>query len=362
MKRPGALSLVFVCILASCQTLQRDIEFSSVDESALTDITALEDRIVRLDRGYTRQELAGIRRQITDLERKSIQDEVYKARVAALSGRLFLFEGKNSDAGRQLSLSEDLDAGNVQARVLSIRREQDPQRRLALIDSYPEADSAGELQIERGLVLSALQRFSEAVAAFDTAFAQLSGREVYRETYQAGRDQAWELRDTAGIGNSTAEIVRRPAVTWRDIIELTKNETGLLRFLTAGRDFPTGELFNRLLERSFIPLSQNVNLKDWPAAKPALNDTVLRGGAAWYLWRLLAENRADRGLLTRYSSRYVNRPNAASPILDIPLGSPYFDSVLGCVEREIMALPDGKNFVPNETIRGAAFLAMLKKL
>jgi hypothetical protein len=54
--------------------------------------------------------------------------------------------------------------------------------------------------------------------------------------------------------------------------------------------------------------------------------------------------------------------NPRSPIADLPLLSPFFDSIMGCVESEYMALPDGRNFAPAEQIRGAEFLTMLKKL
>jgi len=85
---------------------------------------------------------------------------------------------------------------------------------------------------------------------------------------------------------------------------------------------------------------------------------VLRSGAAWYIWHLLAENRADRTILTRYSSRYGER----SPIPDILRSSVFFDAVLGCIEREFMSLPDGKNFNGQANVGGAEFLIILKKL
>jgi hypothetical protein len=88
-----------------------------------------------------------------------------------------------------------------------------------------------------------------------------------------------------------------------------------------------------------------------------LRTTLLRGGAAWYLWHLLAENRG-RALLVRYSSRYPDR----SPIPDLERHSAFFDSVLGCVERQFMALPDGRNFQAVLPVSGSDFLAMLKKL
>jgi hypothetical protein len=164
-----------------------------------------------------------------------------------------------------------------------------------------------------------------------------------------------------GAEAATSEIVQRPAVSWQDVIQLTKTETRLLAFLTAGREWSNEELFSRLAERSFIPSAQDVTLTEMPAGTPAISGLVLRSGAAWFLWRLVAENRSDKTLLTRYSTRYRNARNPASPIPDIPLESVFFDSALGCVEREIMTLPDGRIFAPGENIRGAAFLNMLGK-
>jgi hypothetical protein len=146
------------------------------------------------------------------------------------------------------------------------------------------------------------------------------------------------------------------------LVEITKSETDLLRFITAGRDWPAEIIFTQLLERSFIPITQDAARTEWPYTKPSSSEIVLRSGAAWFLWHLNAEKRANRGLLTRYSSRYANTPNARSPIGDLEIRSPFFDSVLGCVESEFMSLPDGRNFMPNERVKGSEYLSMVKKL
>jgi hypothetical protein len=213
-----------------------------------------------------------------------------------------------------------------------------------------------------GIGLSICRRFAEAAAAFDTAFI-LKANLVYRNTYQPDRERAWELRNTdTAAGSKAAAIVDRESLNWGDLIELTKSETDLLRFLTAGRDWPAAELFTRLLERSFIPYTQDVTANEWPHTKPRLDEQVSRAGVSWFLWHLYAENRADRGLLTRYSARYAARQNPRSPIADLPILSPFFDSILGCVESEFMALPDGRNFIPAGPVRGAELLAILKKI
>jgi len=191
----------------------------------------------------------------------------------------------------------------------------------------------------------------------------LKEKPFYQENYGSARDRAWELRNIGeGTGSKTVEIAARDGVSWRDLLEITKTETDLLRFLTAGRDWSSDEIFRRLLERSFIPLSQDVKLTEWPQATPRPDETVLRSGTAWFLWHLFAENRANRGLLSRYSSRYANTPNPRSPVGDLPLNSPFFDSILGCVEWEFMNLPDGRNFIPTDRVRGSTVLEMLKKI
>ncbi|MDR1420772.1 MAG: hypothetical protein LBI86_10390 [Treponema sp.] len=349
--------------LFSCQSLQRDrLVDMPYDEPFNRDITELEERIVSLDRNFSREGAAAVRRRIGELEKNPLPDTGYGASLAAFSGRLFILEGKQADAQKKLRDSRSLSPGNIQAAVLALRLETDVQRRLAMIDREIGLEAAGELQIERGRALMELRRYREAAAAFDTAFST-DLNPVYRDTYRAARDRAWELRDAeAGTGSKTQAIVEKDGLSWTDLIELTRGETELLRFLTAGRDWPTPEIFDRLLERSFIPLTQDVNAKDWPAAKPRAGEQVTRSGAAYYIWRLYAENRADRGLLTRYSAGYAARPGSRSPVADLPLLSPFFDSVLGCVETELMSLPDGRNFNPAEKVRGAEMLAILRKI
>jgi tetratricopeptide (TPR) repeat protein len=285
--------------------------------------------------------------------------------MAAWSGRLYLMEGRSSDAQREYRNSRNLSPVNTPQTVLSFRLERDPQKRLALIDASLEADpETGEFLLERGRILLDLNRFSEAVAAFDASFIFLGEKPFYEEAYKPFRDKAWELRDLRAEGGRTMEIVGQDEISWTDIIELTKNENAeLLRFLTAGRDWPAADIFSRLLERSFIPATQNIETLDWPQTKPPALQAVTRAGASWFLWRLYAANKgAGQGLLTQYSSRYSTTRGGRSPIPDLPLLSPYFDSVLGCVESEFLSLPDGRNFMPNEKFRAPEYLAALRKL
>jgi tetratricopeptide (TPR) repeat protein len=365
-----------VFLLFSCRSLQRrDIHIHSIDESAMADLARIEENIVRLEFAPTERALIESRRDITSLA--GIPDNDFQAILSAWSGRLALLEGRPEEAVRDLRRSQTLMRGNWPSLILESRMERSAERRLAFLDEalnqllrsefrqveLTDNPGQGELQIEKGRVLLELNRFSEAVASFDSAFNLLENKPFYRENYSASRNRAWDLRiidgDTEG---RTLQLVQQDGISWLDLIEITKTETDLLRFLTAGREWPSSEIFNRLLERSFIPLTQDINLTEWPQTSPSPDEIVLRSGTAWFLWHLHAENRAARGLLSRYSSRFANMPNARSPVNDLPLLSPFFDSILGCVETEIMSLPDGRNFFPEERIRGSAFLGMLRRL
>jgi tetratricopeptide (TPR) repeat protein len=353
--------------LAGCQSMQTDRLYSSGGELAA--ITELESAIVPLDvktEAERRTALGEAREKVTSLEKSGIKDRNFEGRLSAWSGRLFLLEGKRREAEAALKKSESLSPGNTEARVLFIRMENDPSLRAGLAEAaIAEADGGsffgknGEFRIELALASLEQNHYREAAAAFDAAFPQLSP--VYAESYGALREKAWALRNLEGTGGKSAEIALKSEINWEDALELTVAESELLRFITAGQSWPAGDLFKRLYDTSVIPPTQKINVVSVYGGLPdktALRDPVLRAGAAWYLWHLLAENRGDRSILTRYSYRYPGR----SPIPDLPRDSIFFDSILGCVEREFMALIDGRNFNGAGTVSGTEFLEMIKKL
>ena len=361
-------ALVMACIaLSGCRTtmnVQRDIILPVIDEETHEGLAEIEEIIIRLDgAGATREDIIQARRQLAALE-GTVADAVFEAALAAWSGRLFLMEGRISDARREFNRSHSLSPYNLPSLLLSFRLEQNPEARLSMIDESLQIEgNRGELLVERGRVLADMRRFLEAVAAFDAAFVLLTEKPFYEETYRVFRNRAWDLRDLDhGADIRVVELAGQGELSWRDLIEITNSETDLLRFITAGRDWPVETLFTQLLNRAFIPNTQDTTLLQWPASRPTSAEVVLRSGVAWFLWHLHAENRANRGLLTQYSSRFANIPNARSPIPDHDIRSPFIDSILGSVESQFMTLPDGRNFMPHERVRGPDYLLMVRRL
>jgi tetratricopeptide (TPR) repeat protein len=366
--------LVLVCVaaalLSACLSLRKDIFIDNQQTQADANLAKIEAAIVPLEAAGAARgrqgDITSARQMIAALEKETATDADYAGKLIAWSGRLAIVEGRYSEATRLYRQSSAASPGNIPSVILGIRLEGDPAKRLEMIESElslagQRAAGVGELNIERGRSLIDLNRFSEAAGAFDIAFS--SGLDaVYTESYGALRNRAWELRNTSDVAAGTLDMLTRDSLGWASCIAIAKNETQLLHFISGGRNLSDTELFNRLLERAFIPYTQDVGITEWPTIKPNVNDIVTRAGAAWFIWHLYAEARANRGLLSRYSARYATGANPRSPITDIPPLSPFFDSVLGCVETELMSLPDGRNFQPAHPIRGAELLTILKKI
>ena len=368
---------MLLCITASlfsaCLSLMKnDILIDNQRDQTDTNLAKLEAAIVPLEAAggnearRRQSEITSTRQMITGMEREASADADYSGKLIAWSGRLAILEGRYSEATRLYRQSISVSPGNIPSVILGIRLEGDPSKRLEMIErelaaARQNAAGTGELNIERGRSLLELNRFSEAAGAFDTAFS--SGLDtVYSESYGADRNRAWELRNTAGVAAGTLDMLGRDSISWSDCIAIAKNETQLLRFITGGRNLTDAELFTRLLERAFIPTIQDITVNEWPRTRPNAGDAVTRAGAAWFIWHLYAEARADRSLLTRYSARYAIGANPRSPITDVPPLSPFFDSILGCVETELLSLPDGRNFRPAQPMRGAELLTVLRRI
>jgi tetratricopeptide (TPR) repeat protein len=373
MKKIIFFLFITAAFFSSCVSLKKDISLNSQSSQSDKNIEAIEEAVVPLEAVGGAQarsrpsEVTAARQLITNKEKEASADAEYTGKLLAWSGRLAIIEGKYSDAQRLYRQSTAASAGNVPAIILGIRLEGDPAKRLEMIEKelaisgrQSSAVGFGELQIERGVSLTETNRFAEAAGAFDAAFATGINK-VYKDNYVNMRNRAWELRNTSGVATGTMNMMQ-DRITWNDCINIARNETQLLRFISGGRNLSEADFFTRLLDRAFIPYTQDIAVSEWPKTKPDRGEFVTRAGAAWFIWHLYAEMRADKALLSRYSTRYATGANPRSPIADIPPLSPFFDSILGSVETELLSLPDGKNFRPAQPIRGSEMLSVLKKI
>lgn len=337
----------------SCSTLQSDRMLTMADDSLEAELTELTLMIVPLDRNPDSENKQKARAYIDELEGRKIEDTLFRARLAAWSGRLYLIEGNKKNAKKLYKTASHLVSLDPAVTVLSARLENLAEIKLAILEKGRSfTDETAIIDIEKGRTLCELGRWSEAVAAFDTAFPKLPA--VYRGTYAAERDNAWNLRGIdSHITKFTVDISTKQAILWKDAIDMVQAETTLFSFITGDAVWTTEKIAAALCDKELIP-QKELN-------SAFLTTNILRSDAAFFLWHIHSHRQGKPALLTRYSPRYKNIQNGVSPIPDIALTDVFFDSVLGCIEWEFMALPDGTHFRPTDTVKGALFLNMIHK-
>lgn len=334
-------------LLASCATVQRDLTVERLPEDGYAVLDSHERDLVLLEAQPDRAALDALRSRLAETGARPVLERTWSARLAALAGRAALLAQDRPVADRELRKALSLNPADEVARVLEVRLERNADKRKALLEeALKTAETQVRLRAELGRILLAEGRYAEALAAFDASLPFLP--EPYEAVYGAERRRALALRDASAPAGS-ALLSDRP-VSLQDLAALVQAESSLVDFLTGGKDWAPGILFERLRAGGFYP-------------DPAAPGTAAarRGEAAFLLWHLAANRRNDRSLLRRYSDRYRARPNPASPVPDVPLEAPWFDSVLGCVEREIMELPDGRNFRPLDPVSGLEFYRWLRR-
>ena len=120
------------------------------------------------------------------------------------------------------------------------------------------------------------------------------------------------------------------------------------------------DLIKRLEKSGYLSAPVDQNNLDKTSQDITKSKTISRKMAARFLWNLYVQNKGKQAQLTKYSSRYAKLSTAKSPIADITLQDKDLDAVLGVIENEIMELPDGKNFNPDDNITVIEFIASLK--
>ena len=359
MKKGQGLVIAALSVLAMACTSLQDV-YVNIDELEKSeDIQRIERALAFLDGDYL---VHGSDRSFNkadfvtnctavakDAEKALKVPELQKlpqARLLALQGRAYQLAGNDGRAKNLSAQSAAAYAGDTQNVILASRLGQG----VSLDAKEHDAAENALLTLEKAIQSFASGAYADAAAGFDTAFLSLDP--YYREAYGASRDKAWDLRTVDG--EKTA-VLLSDAVTVSQMLSLTQDNTNLLFPYTAGKTLSGDDLYKRLSAAGLLnPVSQPLtDKKQLPAAK----DVVTRTLAARYLWNLYVSGKAS--LATRYSGQFAA---AGSPIADVPLDSPDFDAVLGCVENEFLSLPDGEHFAGEKTISAVELNAGLGKI
>ena len=372
----GIFAGILLGALTGCtSTLQEDI-FDSTEASALMlgAISEYEEKFIVYDAEYTMKgkiESSGISELHTNIENKLSQthEPALLAHLQAMDGLLYYMENKTKRAQDFYKEAKTNQSDDIYVLLLGIRLEKTTENSLAKMEEILSYDGKnGTIMLEKGKLLYKKNQYDKAVAALDNAFLIFDGEKKpkYREVYKPFRDNVWKLY-SAGIDDSVLNGSLKSAdlakpLTKDLMLKITMENTKLLEDFTGGGKISNAELTKKLTSYGVFSAAIDKNNSQNTAFAITNSNAISRIMAARYIWNLYVKAKGKPEMLTRYSTRYAKMANPKSPIKDVDIKNPDFDAVLGVVETELMELPDGKSFQPDNILTGVDFLAIIKKV
>jgi hypothetical protein len=340
-------ALFAAAVATGCATVQRDVLVRAAGDADFSRLDALADESAALRAAPDANALARARSDAAAMRAQAPLNDDYRARLAAISGDLALLAGDRGAASAALAEAQAARGDDEWVFLLRSRLAEKPEaKEAALLKGLSSASSTDLLKAELGLLRYKQGRYREAVASLDDALGRL--REAQRSYYGPVREAALPLVGAEDSPRGSAAYVASDPVSLLGLAVIVQENTGLLNYITGAKAWASGALFARLSGAGLFgpgPVAQG--------------DPATRSRAAFFFWSLVAAREENDGLLRAYSGKYASRGGV--PVPDVALGSWYFDAALGCVEREILSLPDGESFSPDATISGAEALKAARK-
>jgi hypothetical protein len=349
---PAALTVLAACLTlaaSGCRTLPADQVARSATEEETAALQVLELQLLGLKLAPDAVRLSALRAELDHAAARPGWGRLAQAQVQALRAEAALQAGDRSAAKSLAEAASRLSDETEGLWLVRAEMEPNAARRLATLETgLQRARPKGRLLCERGRELLQAGRYAEAAQDLDEGLRGLDS--AYRALYGADRDRALSLAQAAREAGGSAPAARTEALegplNQRDMVERAFRETRLLSSLSAD---PSPAY------ASVLPALRSAGLLLEPAAAPEAQAS--RKAVAFFLWGLIARTEHDPGLLTGYRQKY-----SFSPVPDVAVEEPWFDAVLGVVERELMDLPDGVNFHPEEAVSGLEYLSILQRL
>lgn len=366
----AAASLFISMALACTSTLQEDI-FDSTETSSqvLSAVTDYEASFIK----YDSENISGISTSPAELLQfhSSIETQLSLSREPAvlsqlqsLNGLVYLLENKSKKAQECYNEAKKKQQNNTYILLLNSRLQKSPEESLQLLEQAIKIDSENQtLILEKGKLLYKLGEYDKAIAAIDEALmiSDSSNNLQYREYYSNFRTQVWQLYNSQISSTKSSKDINLTANLTKDsMLLLTSENSSLLKDFTAGTKMSTSELTKKLTAYGAFSSALDANNLNHSADQILKSSAITRIMAARFLWNLYVEKKSKPELKTRYSTRY--QKIGKSPIEDVDVSDEDFDAVMGTVESEIMELPDGKAFFPQNVLSNLDFVTILKNM
>ncbi|MBO7164142.1 MAG: hypothetical protein PUH08_09655 [Treponema sp.] len=347
---------ILLFALVSCASTPEDMIVSTVATEEVQAVQDAAQQLAYLDGNNLlgNTDVAAAAR-LLELLQDSLEDPslpaAARSQLLAYRGRVNLILGDKKAAKADYEQALSLNQSELQAEILGVR--------LGLVSDIGSLVIGRNQQpyvlLEKALANYKKENYLEAVAQFDEAFISLD--EFYREAYGQLREHAWRLRNisTSGGDQEYRALLKQDKITLTQMISVIQGQGDLLYKYTGAKKQDANQVLRQLKSQGLF-----YSINSWTDVEQLTKDTILtRSLAARFLWNLYHDRRGTLGNAPKYSHQFIS---SGSPILDVPLDSPDFDAILGSIEKELLDLPDGMNFYPDQPMSGMDFNESIKKI
>lgn len=338
--------LFAIITFTSCATLKDDVFVASdLPERVKPQLKDIELKLVEQSILHNDAEIQKIYFDLNTLLKIPSSDEKYLARINALMADYYILAGNKVQAKNfvEKSLKQNrLDEYAILVNTKCMKENEAIEYANAIFERFP---SYFRVAVYLGHLYFNVQDYKAALVCFDASLPFLD--KVYSELYGSQRTISYNKYLVGDdISESTIEILDKDKILLIDMTTITNENTDALNIITGNSKWKTSMLADRLKAAGWY--RPDANLKE---------EYARRKDVAIFLWHLICRGESSR--LSFYSNRYKNRKR--SPIIDVPIGSEYFDASLAMIENDIMPLVNGRYFDGETTISGADFYKYLKK-
>ena len=362
---------IFTMILTSCASLQEDIFVSSTQKFQFyQSIQNFEEEYASIDANYwltgmySEQDVNNLIIEINQYSQEKHTEPAIKARLCAVEGLLYQISSKTAKAKTFYSTARKAQAGDSYVQLLGVMLEKDDEARLNKIEQNLKIDEKNAvLLLGKAKLLYRMKKYNEAAATIGNAFVIFEQNEnkYIIETYSEFKTQIWEMYTiNKDSQNKIDAATLQGKLTLNSMIEFTESNSSLLTFITGGRKMKTSDIIKKLEAYGYLSSSYDTSNTAKSSSDITKASNLNRILCARFIWNLFVNKKGNDSLRTKYSSRFLRLSNPVSPIPDVPLNHKDFDAVLGTVENEIMDLPDGKNFKPEQDVSSLDFIKWIQ--
>jgi tetratricopeptide (TPR) repeat protein len=336
---------IFIIILTTlaCQTITQPTVVNSVGELEFAQLDIYEEELFFYQHRNPQRDDTGLAEFTRKLEVENSNPSFnrdYKGRVLGLLGMAYYLSGRTQRV--EEVIAEISTTNPLEERYFILRGLLEPQqaeREKIWLEGIANSSNKGNLHLQLALLYFETGEFGKALANFDQAFFLLGA--PAEEAYGELREQSFAFKDSIGIGENR-QFIEEEQLTLAGMAAIVSLDGEWSRSL------PQGSSYQETVQ---VWVGDDLLLD-------TRNPFLTRAQAAYFFYNILVNERVV--LEGVYTNALAPGPGnfgarVESPVPDVPYRAPYFDAVLVSVEREIMELPDGINFLPEEILSGVEF-------